>query len=211
MTRVPRSSRNAPENCSGPKASGVRQRHYGDALGSGRCKERRVRRCDRIVEDGACCEQDAVAQGQRDITSSVPTGADRAGQLSAGCIDRDDIQAARTEEFERAPDLVDRSGLDADEDIHDLGEVDRGDAWRAMGAPEKGLDLGRRRLIGQRRDERLGVENAQDRPQRRDSASTSSRRSCARTLSVFGPPPASEPMADPIGSAGSGRSTRYVP
>jgi hypothetical protein len=98
-----------------------------------------------------------------------------------------------------------------DKHIEDLGKIDRADEGPVGLVAEDRLDLVGRGLTRQRRDDSLRIEDRQRRPFRLSSLAASSSRTKRRSSTVFGPRPAKEPIAAPIGSAGIGRMTRAVP
>jgi len=94
--------------------------------------------------------------------------------------------------------------MHAKQHVDRLGEVDGRD--RGLFGPQQRFDVVRRELVGDERDERVGVENDQARC-RRSSARRSSSRAIRRSSSVGRILPRSAPRAAAIGSSGKGLRT----
>ena len=121
------------------------------------------------------------------------------------------MEAAGGEPVELLDHLPWRATPEAAKDVDDFGHVGGADRRVSVWIAEQCGDIARGRLVGQQRDDGLGVEKGQDRPQRRTFAAASSLRKVARVASLVGPDPASEPIAAPMGSTGIGRRTMESP
>lgn len=175
-----------------------------------RAKQRRVRGGEPLAERHCGREGDAVGKRQRSTRPVIVAGVETAREQTDGLVGSDDPQASEHQPADLLLHIFRGPALVANEDVKHFADVDRADAGRLARVTQQDFDLGGRRLTCQRRHDRLSIENAQRRVLWSSLADSSSR-TIARTLSLSGPRPRSDPIASPIGSSGTGRMTMALP